>query len=74
MILDDIQSDKRLNYLERLITILDKKIKCLCNKVVNLVKVKWKHRMGLKWTWDPKEEIRGHYTHLFIVADFEDEV
>ena len=37
--LDDIQVDECLNYVERPITILDRKTKTLRNKVVNLVKV-----------------------------------
>lgn len=44
--LDDIHVDKHLNYVERLITILDRKTKSLCNKVVGLVNVQWKHRKG----------------------------
>ena len=37
--LDDIHVDERLNYIKRLIMILDKKMKILRNKVVGLVKV-----------------------------------
>lgn len=37
--LDDIQIDDQLNYMERLIAILDRKMKTLHNKEVNLVKV-----------------------------------
>ena len=41
MYLDSIRVDERLNYLERPITIIDKKTKALRNKVVNPVKVQW---------------------------------
>lgn len=37
--LDDIHVDERLNDVEISMTILDKKMKALCNKVVPLVKV-----------------------------------
>lgn len=37
--LDDIQIDKRVNYLERTIVILDKKMKTFLRKVVPLVKL-----------------------------------
>ena len=37
--LDDIQVDGSLNYVERLVAILDRKIKGLQNKEVNLVKM-----------------------------------
>lgn len=41
--MDDIKVDERLNYVERLTTILDKKTKTLRNKVVGLVKLQWEH-------------------------------
>ena len=37
--LEDIQVDDRLNYIERLVAILDMKTKTLRNRVVDLVKV-----------------------------------
>ena len=37
--LEDIQVDDRLNYIEKPVSILDKKVKILRNKVVPLVKV-----------------------------------
>lgn len=29
---------------------------------------------GFKWTWEPEEEMRGHYAELFIVVEFEDKI
>ena len=75
--LEDIQVDSSLNYIERPIAILDRKMKTLMNKVVQLVKVQWQHRKGSEWTWESEEEMREHYPQLFsdsIAADFEDEV
>ncbi|KAJ9553118.1 LOW QUALITY PROTEIN: hypothetical protein OSB04_017163 [Centaurea solstitialis] len=43
---DDIQVDERLNYFERPIAILVRKIKTLRNKEIGLVKVQWEHRKG----------------------------
>ena len=40
---DDIQVDERLNYVERPVTILKRKINVLQNKEVPLVKVQWEH-------------------------------
>ena len=71
---EDIQVDERLDYIQIPIAILDKKTKTMWNKDVGLVKVKWKHRKGLEWTWEPKEEIREHYPDLFASTDFKDEV
>ena len=41
--LDDIQVDERLNYVERMVPILDNRSKALYNKVMPLVKVKCQH-------------------------------
>ena len=48
--LEDIQVDDRLNYIERLVAILDRKVKNLGNKEVHLFKVWWEHRRGSEWT------------------------
>ena len=37
--LDDIQVDEHLNYIERLVAIMERKMKVLCNKKIPLVKV-----------------------------------
>ena len=74
--LENIQVDDFLNYIERLISILDMKTKALRNKEVELVKVHWQHRKGLEWTWESEDEMMEHYPELFSAAttDFEDEV
>ena len=46
VLVDDIQVDRSLNYIERHAVILDRKTKDLHNKEVKLVKVKWQHRRG----------------------------
>ncbi|KAI3701131.1 hypothetical protein L2E82_45776 [Cichorium intybus] len=72
--LEDIQLDERLNYVERPIAIIERKIKALRNKTIGLVKVQWQHRKGSEWTWEPEEEMRRHYPELFTGTDFEDEI
>lgn len=47
-----IQVDERLNYIEKSIAILDRKIKSLSNKVHGLVKVHRQHRKRFEWTWE----------------------
>ena len=37
--MDENQADEHRNYVERLVDILDRKTKVLCNKIVGLVKV-----------------------------------
>lgn len=55
--LNEIQIDERLNYVEMLMAILDRKKKTLHNELVLLVKVQWQHRKGFKWTWEAESEI-----------------
>ena len=59
--MEDIQVDDSLNYIEKPEAILDRKVKELRNKWVELVKVQWQHRKGSKWTCEPEEEMREHY-------------
>ena len=48
--LEDIRVDDSLNYIERLVAILDRTTKDLRKKKVQLVKVQWQHRKGSAWT------------------------
>ena len=67
--------DGSLNYIERLVAILDRKTKDLRNKRVELVKVQWQHHKGSEWTREPEDEKREHYPELLQdTIDFEDEV
>lgn len=50
---DDIQVNEHLNYMERLITIIDKKMKTLRKKFDGFAKVQWQQWKGSEWTWDP---------------------
>ncbi|KAJ9544339.1 hypothetical protein OSB04_024046 [Centaurea solstitialis] len=63
--LDDIQVDESLNYVERLVVVLERKVKRLQNKEVGTVKVQWQHRKGSEWTWEPKAEMWEKYPELF---------
>ena len=73
--LEDIHVDHSLNYIERPVSILDRKMKDLRNKKVEFVKVQWRHCKGSKWTCELEDEIREHYPELFPdAADFEEEV
>ena len=56
--LEDIQVDASLNYVERPVAIVDRKITVLWNKEVPLVDVQWQHRRGSQLTWEPESEMR----------------
>ncbi|KAJ9565618.1 hypothetical protein OSB04_001584 [Centaurea solstitialis] len=63
--LDDIQVDESLNYIERPVAVLERKVERLRNKEIGIVKVQWQHRKGSEWTWEPEAEMRERYPELF---------
>lgn len=63
--LDDIQVDESLNYVERPVAVLERKMKRLPNKGIRTVKVQWQHRKGSEWTWEPEAEMREKFPELF---------
>ena len=72
--LDDIQVGKRLDYVKRPMSILERGVKVLRDKEVPFVRVQWEHQRGSEWTWEPEAEMRGRYTRMFTAANFKDEV
>ncbi|KAI3819397.1 hypothetical protein L1987_13228 [Smallanthus sonchifolius] len=67
--LTDIEVDNSLNYIEEPVAILDQKEKRLRNKVIQLVKVQWKHRKGSEATWKTEAEMRESYPQLFDLSE-----
>ena len=62
---EDLDIDNKLNYVEKPVAILDRKMKQLRNKKLNQVKVQWKNRKGSDATWESKDEMRKFYPFLF---------
>ncbi|KAD4385982.1 hypothetical protein E3N88_26151 [Mikania micrantha] len=65
--LEDIEIDDKLNYVEKPVAILDRKVKQLRNKSLSQVKVQWKNRTGSEVTWESENEMRKYYPFLFEV-------
>ncbi|GJU07535.1 putative nucleotidyltransferase, ribonuclease H [Tanacetum coccineum] len=59
--LADIVVDEKLDYVEEPVEILDTMVKKLRRKEILLLKVRWKHRKGLDYTWEPEEELIKYY-------------
>lgn len=59
----EVQPD--LSYIERPISILDRKEKVLRNKVVSLVKVLWRNPRVEESTWELESDMLEQYPHLF---------
>ena len=73
VLIDDIEVDECLNYVERPVAIVDRQVKRLRNKEFNQVLVKWQHRRGADMTWESKEEMLKYYPNLFVDSGFGDE-
>ncbi|KAD5507398.1 hypothetical protein E3N88_15101 [Mikania micrantha] len=65
--LEDLVIDDKLNYIEKPVAILDRKVKQLRNKTINQVMVQWKNRRGSDATWESEDEMRKFYPFLFGV-------
>ena len=62
---EDLEIGDKLNYVEKPVAILDRKVKQLRNKAINQVMVQWKNRKGSDATWDSEEEMMKFYPYLF---------
>jgi hypothetical protein len=55
-----------LAYEEEPVQILDRKEKVLRNKIIPLVKVLWRSHSVEEATWEPEDQMREQYSHLFF--------
>ncbi|KAD2805228.1 hypothetical protein E3N88_38605 [Mikania micrantha] len=63
--LEDVEVIDKLDYIEKPVAILDRKVKQLRNKSLNIVKVQWKNRKGSNATWESEDEMKKFYPFLF---------
>ncbi|KAI3740310.1 hypothetical protein L2E82_30738 [Cichorium intybus] len=57
--LPKIEIDKKLRYPEQPEKILDRKVRQLRNKKINMVKVQWRYQKGSDVTWEAEEEMKA---------------
>nr|GEW20431.1 hypothetical protein [Tanacetum cinerariifolium] len=76
--LADIVVDEKLGYVEEPVEILETMVKKLRRKEILLFKVRWKHRKGLDYIWEPEEELIKYYLAFhqewFIATALEDKL
>ncbi|GJT05131.1 hypothetical protein Tco_0839593 [Tanacetum coccineum] len=61
----EFRLDDKLNFVEELVEIMDRKVKQLRQSRIPIVKVRWNSRRGPEFTWEREDEIRAKYSHLF---------
>nr|GEY97614.1 putative reverse transcriptase domain-containing protein [Tanacetum cinerariifolium] len=63
--LDEIQVDKKLNFIEEPIEIMHREVKRLKQSRILIVKVCWNYRRGPKFTWEREDQMQKKYPYLF---------
>ncbi|GKC96979.1 putative reverse transcriptase domain-containing protein, partial [Tanacetum coccineum] len=64
--LDEIQIDDQLHFIEEPVKIMDRKVKCLKQSRIQIVKVRWNSRRGPEFTWERQDQMKKKYPHLFL--------
>ncbi|GKE59904.1 putative reverse transcriptase domain-containing protein [Tanacetum coccineum] len=64
--LDKIHIDEKLNFIEELIEIMDRKVKRLKQSSIPIVKVHWNSRRGPEYTWECEDQMQKKYPLLFV--------
>ncbi|GJX86401.1 putative reverse transcriptase domain-containing protein [Tanacetum coccineum] len=65
VLLEEIQLDDKLHFIEELVEIMDRKVKQLKQSRILIVKVRWNSRRGPEYTWEREYFFKRNYTHLF---------
>ncbi|GKE87107.1 hypothetical protein Tco_1564582 [Tanacetum coccineum] len=64
--LEGLQVDDKLYFVEEPVEIMDREAKQLRRIRVPIVKVQWNSRRVPQFTWEPEDQFRKKYPHLFI--------
>nr|GEU99816.1 putative reverse transcriptase domain-containing protein [Tanacetum cinerariifolium] len=65
ILLDEIQDNEKLYFIEEPIEIMDREIKLLKQICILIVKVRWNSRRGPELTWEREDQMKKKYPHLF---------
>ena len=62
---EPLELSQDLSYEERPVQILDRRVKELRNKKIQLIKVLWRNQSVEEATWEREDEFRNKYPELF---------
>ncbi|GJT63734.1 putative reverse transcriptase domain-containing protein [Tanacetum coccineum] len=65
ILLDEIQIDDKLRFIEEPVEIMDQEVKRLKQSRIPIMKVRWNLRRGPELTWERKDQMKKKYPHLF---------
>ncbi|GJW64419.1 putative reverse transcriptase domain-containing protein [Tanacetum coccineum] len=63
--LDEVQVDAKLNFVKKLVEILEREFKKLKRSRIAIVKVRWNLKRGPEFTWEREDQMKLKYPHLF---------
>ncbi|GJR82434.1 zf-CCHC domain-containing protein [Tanacetum coccineum] len=64
-IVEKIQVDAKLNFVEESVEILEREFKKLKRSRISIVKVWWNSKRGPEFTWEREDHMKLKYPHLF---------
>ncbi|GJS93881.1 putative reverse transcriptase domain-containing protein [Tanacetum coccineum] len=67
-IVDKIQVDAKLNFVEEPVEILEREFKKLKRSRIAIVKVRWNSKCGPEFTWEREDQMKLKYPHLFSAS------
>ncbi|GJU35919.1 putative reverse transcriptase domain-containing protein [Tanacetum coccineum] len=65
ILLDEIQIDDKLYFIEEPAEIMDREVKRLKQSRIPIVKVRWNSRREPEFTWKREDQMKKKYPHLF---------
>nr|GEY98402.1 hypothetical protein [Tanacetum cinerariifolium] len=69
ILLDEIQIDDKLNFIEEPVKIKDREVKRLKQSRIPIIKVCWNSRKGPEFTWEREEQMQKQYPYLFFNSE-----
>ncbi|GKD55290.1 hypothetical protein Tco_1288677 [Tanacetum coccineum] len=64
ILLDEIQIDDKLNFIEEPVEIMDWEVKRLKQSCILIVKVRWNSWRGPEFSWEREDQMKKKYHHL----------
>ncbi|GKD56748.1 hypothetical protein Tco_1290135, partial [Tanacetum coccineum] len=65
ILLDEIQIEDKLHFVEELVEIIDQEVKRLKKSRIPILKIRWNSRKCPEFTWECEDQFRKKYPHLF---------
>ncbi|GJY12985.1 putative reverse transcriptase domain-containing protein [Tanacetum coccineum] len=65
ILLDEVQVDDKLHFVEEPMEIIDREVKWLKQNRIPIIKVRWNSRRGPEFTWELEDQFKKKYLHLF---------